>query len=31
MAKNAAKEAIRKDLEKRGDELHDQLDELLGW
>lgn len=31
MAKAAAKEAIRVDLEKRGDELHDKLDELLGW
>ena len=31
MAKAAAKEAIRVDLEKRGEELHDKLDELLGW
>ncbi len=31
MAKKAAKEAIRKDLEAKGDELHGKLDELLGW
>lgn len=31
MAKAAAKEAIKKDLEKRGDELHGKLDQLLGW
>ncbi len=31
MAKKAAKEAIRKDLEAKGDELHSKLDELLGW
>lgn len=31
MAKKVAKEAIKKDLEKRGDELHNKLDELLGW
>ena len=31
MAKEAAKKAIREDLEKRGDELHDKLDKLLGW
>lgn len=31
MAKEAAKKAIREDLEKRGDELHNKLDELLGW
>lgn len=30
-AKKIAKEAIRKDLEKRGDNLHKKLDELLGW
>lgn len=30
-AKKVAKEAIRKDLEKRGDNLHNKLDELLGW
>lgn len=31
MAKAAAKKAIREDLEKKGDELHEKLDELLGW
>ena len=31
MAKKAAKKAIKEDLEKKGDELHDKLDELLGW
>ena len=31
MAKKVAKEAIRKDLEQRGDDLHNKLDELLGW
>lgn len=31
MAKEAAKKAIREDLEERGDELHRKLDELLGW
>ncbi len=31
MAKKVAKEAIRKDLEAKGDELHSKLDELLGW
>lgn len=31
MAKSAAKKAIKKDLEKRGDDLHNKLDELLGW
>ena len=31
MAKKVTKEAIRKDLEQRGDELHNKLDELLGW
>lgn len=30
-AKKVAKEVIRKDLEKRGDNLHKKLDELLGW
>lgn len=30
-AKKVAKEAIRKDLEQRGDNLHNKLDELLGW
>ncbi len=31
MAKAVAKDAIRQDLESKGDELHDKLDELLGW
>lgn len=31
MAKAAAKAAVRKDLEKRGDDLQKKLDELLGW
>lgn len=31
MAKSATKKAIREDLEKRGEELHGKLDELLGW
>lgn len=31
MAKAAAKAAVQKDLEKRGDDLHKKLDELLGW
>ncbi len=31
MAKAAAKNAVRDDLEKRGDELHEKLDEILGW
>ncbi|MDR1120543.1 MAG: hypothetical protein LBM08_06455 [Dysgonamonadaceae bacterium] len=31
MAKEAAKKAIRQDLEEKGDELSKQLDELLGW
>lgn len=31
MAKAAAKAAVKKDLENRGDELHKKLDELLGW
>lgn len=31
MAKKAAKKAIKEDLEKKGDDLHDKLDELLGW
>ena len=30
-AKKLAKEAIRKDLEQRGENLHNKLDELLGW
>lgn len=31
MAKKVAKEAIKKDLEEKGDELHNKLDKLLGW
>lgn len=31
MAKEAAKKAIREELGKKGDDLHKQLDELLGW
>lgn len=31
MAKKAAKKAIKEDLEKKGDDLHNKLDELLGW
>lgn len=31
MAKSVAKKAIREDLEKRGDQLHGKLDDLLGW
>lgn len=31
MAKKAAKEAIREDLEKKGEDLHNKLDELLCW
>jgi len=31
MAKSAAKKAIKKELEQRGDSLHNKLDELLGW
>jgi hypothetical protein len=31
MAKEAAKKAIRKDLEEKGNKLHEQLDKLLGW
>ncbi len=31
MTKIAAKNAVREDLEKRGDDLHKKLDELLGW
>jgi hypothetical protein len=30
-AKKIAKNVIRKDLEKRGDNLHKKLDEILGW
>lgn len=31
MAKAAAKKAIQEELEKKGEELHEKLDELLGW
>jgi len=31
MAMKAAKKAIKKDLEQRGENLHDKLDEILGW
>ena len=31
MAREAAKNAIREDLEQKGENLHEQLDELLGW
>ena len=31
MAKSAAKKAVKKELEQRGDSLHGKLDELLGW
>ena len=31
MAKAAAKQAIREDLEKKGEDLHNKLDQLLGW
>ncbi|MBR4887303.1 MAG: hypothetical protein IKU16_08535 [Muribaculaceae bacterium] len=31
MAMEAAKKIIRKDLEEKGNKLHDQLDEVLGW
>jgi len=31
IAKALAKKAIREDLEKKGDDLHKKLDELLGW
>ncbi|MDE6378238.1 MAG: hypothetical protein K2K72_05785 [Duncaniella sp.] len=31
MAKAAAKAAVRKDLEERGDALHEKLENLLGW
>jgi len=31
MAKAAAKRAIRKDLENKGEELHGKLDKLLNW
>ena len=31
MAMEAANKIIRKDLEEKGNKLHDQLDEVLGW
>ena len=31
MAKAAAKKAIREDLDKKGEDLHNKLDKLLGW
>lgn len=31
MAKKVAKKAIQEDLEKKGNDLHKKLDELLGW
>lgn len=31
MAKAAAKKAVKKELEQRGDSLHSKLDTLLGW
>lgn len=31
MAKAAAKKAVREDLEKKGEDLHNKLDKLLGW
>lgn len=31
MAKKAAIKAVKEDLEKKGDELHKNLDQLLGW
>ena len=31
MAKKTAKKAIKEDLEKKGDDLHNKLDEVLGW
>lgn len=31
MAKQAAKKAVRQELEKKGEDLHKKLDELLGW
>ena len=30
-AKKIAKEAIKKNLEEKGDSLHKKLDQLLGW
>ena len=31
MAKTAAKKVVKENLEKRGDDLHEKLDKLLGW
>ena len=31
MAKELVKKTIRENLEKKGDDLHNQLDKLLGW
>ncbi len=31
MAKKAALKAVKEDLEKKGNDLHNQLDNLLGW
>ena len=31
LAKKAAKQAIIKDLESKGEDLHGKLDELLSW
>ena len=31
MAKSLTKTVVKKDLEERGDALHDKLDEILGW
>ena len=31
MAQQAAQKAVRQELEKKGDDLHTKLDELLGW
>lgn len=31
MAKKVAKEAVRNDLDKKGEDMHNKLDKLLGW
>jgi hypothetical protein len=31
MAKEAAKQILRNELEKKGDNLHEQLDKVLGF
>lgn len=31
MAKSAVRNAVKEDLEKKGDDLHGKLDKLLGW